>query len=85
MLKIVFPCHSVCVWARIGSLKMKKEISIKRYKNGTISEEKDVVAAEKNIDLILNKKAKLMVSMSPGDLKAFTYGFLRGNRFNIYT
>jgi FdhD protein len=55
---------------------MKKEISIKRYKNGNISEEKDMVAAEKNIDLIVNKKAKLTVSMSPGDLKAFAYGFL---------
>jgi formate dehydrogenase assembly factor FdhD len=49
---------------------MKKEITIKRYKSGTISEEKDMVAAEKNIDLIVNKKAKLTVSMSPGDLKA---------------
>jgi FdhD protein len=55
---------------------MKKEVTIKRYKNGTISEEKDMVAAEKNIDLIVNKKAKLTVSMSPGDLKAFIYGFL---------
>lgn len=58
------------------SLKMKKEINIKRYKSGTISEEKDFVVEEKNIDLIINKKAKLTVSMSPGDLKAFTYGFL---------
>jgi formate dehydrogenase assembly factor FdhD len=64
---------------------MKKEITIKRYKNGTISEKKDVVAPENNIDLIINKKAKLTVLMSPGNLKTFTYGFLRGNRFNIYT
>lgn len=55
---------------------MKKEINIKRYKNGNISEEKDVVVEEKNIDLIINKKVKLTVSMSPRDLKAFTYGFL---------
>jgi FdhD protein len=55
---------------------MKKEINIKRYKNGNISEEKDVVVEEKNIDLIINKKVKLTVSMSPRDLKAFTFGFL---------
>jgi len=55
---------------------MKKEITIKRYKNGNISEEKDFVVEEKNIDLIVNKKTKLTVSMSPGDLKVFTYGFL---------
>ncbi|MGD2089491.1 MAG: formate dehydrogenase accessory sulfurtransferase FdhD [Candidatus Aminicenantes bacterium] len=55
---------------------MKKEINIKKYKNGNISEEKDFVVEEKNIDLIVNKKAKLTLSMSPGDLKAFTYGFL---------
>ena len=54
MLKIVFSYHSVCLRARLGSLKMKKEITIKRFKNGNISEEKDVVAAEKNIDLIIN-------------------------------
>ena len=55
---------------------MKKEIIIKRYKSGQITEEKDFVASEKNIELLINNKAKLNVSMSPGDLNAFAYGFL---------
>lgn len=55
---------------------MKKEITVKRYKSGRISEEKDAVAAEENIDLIINKKTKLTVSMSPVDMEPFIYGFL---------
>lgn len=55
---------------------MKKEITIKRYKSGTVTEITDHVASEKNIDLIIDGRQALTVSMSPGDLEPFAYGFM---------
>lgn len=55
---------------------MKKEITIKRYRSGTVTEVTDHVASEKNIELVIGGVQALTVSMSPGDLEAFAYGFM---------
>ena len=55
---------------------MKREISIKRFKWGHIIEEKEFVADEKPVELIINKTKKISFPMSPEELKAFAYGYL---------
>jgi FdhD protein len=55
---------------------MKKETTVKRYRSGRIIEETDYVAAEENVQLIINGTTALTVSLSPVDLEAFAYGFL---------
>lgn len=55
---------------------MKKEIQIKRFKWGHITEERDYVAEENTIELLVNGEKRFTVSMSPEELKPFAYGYL---------
>lgn len=55
---------------------MKKEIKIKAVRSGAIVEKKDVVVVEKNVEMVLNGRTRISISISPEDLVAFTYGFL---------
>ncbi|MCP5053991.1 MAG: formate dehydrogenase accessory sulfurtransferase FdhD [bacterium] len=41
-----------------------------------MSQKKDMVAAEEEILMVINKTERVIISMSPDDLKPFSYGFL---------
>jgi FdhD protein len=60
---------------------MKKEITIKEYKAGKTAEKKDLVVVEKNMELILNGKTRISLSISPREFREFTYGFLLSSGF----
>ncbi|MGE5344128.1 MAG: formate dehydrogenase accessory sulfurtransferase FdhD [Candidatus Omnitrophota bacterium] len=55
---------------------MKKEVTVRRYKWRHFSEEKEYVAEERCIDLIINGIPKTSFPISPEELKPFTYGYL---------
>lgn len=60
---------------------MKKEITIKESRAGKITAKKDVVAVEKNMELVLNRETRVSLSISPREFKEFTYGFLYSSAF----
>jgi len=60
---------------------MKKEIKLKEFKSGEITEKTDFVAVEKNIELVLNEETRISLAISPLELKEFTYGFLLSSGF----
>lgn len=60
---------------------MKKEITIKESRAGKTTEKKDVVAVEKNMEMILNGKTRVSLSISPREFREFTYGFLFSSGF----
>ncbi|MCK4764579.1 MAG: formate dehydrogenase accessory sulfurtransferase FdhD [Candidatus Aminicenantes bacterium] len=60
---------------------MKKEITIKAFKNGVSKEKKDFVVIEKNMEIILNEKTRISLAISPADLREFTFGFLFSSGF----
>jgi FdhD protein len=60
---------------------MKKEIKIKEFKSGETKEKYDYVAVEKNIEMVLNGETRISLSISPLELKEFTYGFLFSSGF----
>ena len=55
---------------------MKKELTVKKFSMGEMKQKKDMVAAEEEILMVINETESLIISMSPGDMKPFAYGFL---------
>lgn len=55
---------------------MEKELTIRQYKDGHVSEQSDVIAEERDVEIVINQTSRLTVSLSPESVKAFAYGFL---------
>jgi FdhD protein len=55
---------------------MQQELTIRQYKEGQTKERKDIIAEEQDFRLIIDESTTLTVSLSPDDIKPFTYGFL---------
>lgn len=55
---------------------MKKQLTIKTYRSGEISEKEDWVAEEKAVRLVIDEMVTLSVSMSPSDIRAFAHGYV---------
>jgi FdhD protein len=55
---------------------MKTDIKVNEFKSGRLVKKDDLAAVEKNMEILLNRNTRISVSISPGDLRAFVYGFL---------
>lgn len=55
---------------------MEKELTIRQYKDGQVREQTDVIAEERDIEIVINQISRLTVSLSPESIEAFAYGFL---------
>lgn len=57
-------------------MKISKEIQIKKYISGNLTEEKDFVAAEYELKLVLNGKEFVKFTCSPDEVKELAVGYL---------
>lgn len=55
---------------------MKEKIKIKEFRSGKTTGKNDFVVVEKNIKMEMNGEIRISLSISPCELREFTYGFL---------